>query len=295
MSRRKAGSIIFLIFLTGAMLLPSAALAAGREGELIPMFKATDIDGKPVVLKDAAVGRKVVLFFWNSYITMSINEMKYLNELQQKYGSRSLAIIAIPYKGGDSQKVKEELEKLAIIGTVPEYPVITDPGGSLTRQYRVKSAPQTFIVDRRGEILFHFEGFTDDDRESLNGRVKELLGLVSVPLPPPVRQEKEEPAKTSGVSAPKSAGSLEQQAFQKNFYFANYYYNLGDMEKAMDYYLKCLEITPDAVNVHIVIGEIHASRKDLRLARESWEKALKLDPANKEADAKLRSLLRGAY
>ena len=52
---------------------------------------------------------------------------------------------------------------------------------------------------------------------------------------------------------------------------------------------------PEATEVHLRIGQIHADSRRYEDARNAWEKILSYDPGNDEADAKLRQLIRGEF
>ena len=147
-----------------------------------------------------------------------------------------------------------------------------------------------------GENLHQLRGFRQEDGPRLELKVKELLGLLPDPERVPDsgtgRRLQSPPAQQRRSSV---TVDPEQQIFEKHLYFGNYYYNLGDSAKALDYYLRCVEVQPEATEVHLVIGQIYADGKRYEEARETWEKILKYDPDNSEADAKLRRFIRGEF
>ena len=53
--------------------------------------------------------------------------------------------------------------------------------------------------------------------------------------------------------------------------------------------LKAVEIDPDYVNAHNLLGKIHIQEGDVKRAREYWLKALKIDPYNATASACLEA------
>lgn len=281
-----------------ALMLPCASLqaqAAGREGEVVPFFKSRDTGGSALDLKSMArENNAVVLFFWHSYKTMSIREMNFLNDMYRYYNLYGMEIIGIEGSGKESAGVIGELDKLAIIGTKPVYAVVPDPGGSLARQYGVDEIPETFIIGRGGKIVYHLKGFREEDRSGLETKIKEILNLL--PAPALVRENDSAPVKRS-ASPRKVTVSVDpvQQKMEKCSYFGRYYLNLGDLDKALEHYLQCVEIDPDDVSAQLKIGEVFARKKDYERAREAWERVLELDPGNSEAGSLIRKLVRGEF
>lgn len=268
--------------------------AAGREGEVVPFFKSRDTAGTSIDLKSIArENNAVVLLFWHSYKTMSIREMNFLNDMHRYYNLYGMEILGIEGGGRERAGVIEELEKLAIIGTEPVYPILPDPGGKLGRQYGVKEIPETFIIGRGGRILFHLEGFREGDRARLETKIKEILNLLPAPV---MEREAETPAAPRNPKR-KVMVSVDpvKQKMEKCSYFGRYYQNLGELDKALENYRQCVELDPDDVPTLLRIGEVHALRKDYESAREAWEKVLVLDPGNSEAGTLIRKLVRGEF
>jgi tetratricopeptide (TPR) repeat protein len=284
-----------LLFIVGPVVsptAPAAAESAGREGEVVPFFSVKDVKGEQFDLRQTARQNTVVIFFWSSYKTMSIREMNFLNDMRRFYHLYGLEIAAVEGRGLAAEQVSEELEKLKVIGTEPAYTVLPDPGGSLSRQYRVAEIPETFILGRQGKILFHLRGFREEDGVHLETGIKEILGLL--PAPKAVsggsRPYLPEGRGKRGVSV-----DPEKELFEKYRYFGNYYFRSGNMEQALDNYRRCLEVDPESIEINLRIGEVYADLKEYENAREAWETVLKVDSDNREADALIRRLIRGEF
>lgn len=298
MINMKSAWIPALILLCGTWFpgtLPSPA--AAREGEIIPFFTGTALSGEEVNLKAVAREGTVLIFFWNSYKTMAIREMAFLNEMERYYNLYGLHIIAIEGGGKDLDAVREELEKLKIIGIVPDYTVMPDPGGNLLVRYRVEEIPETFLIDRGGKILYHLSGFREEDAVNLDWKIKERLGLMPVPdertaapSPPAAATPADPLPRKRGVTVDPA-----QQLFEKHSYFGKYYFSRGEMKLALENYRRCLEIDPGATEIYLRLGEVYARLGDYEKAREAWEDVLRREPGNSEADVLIRRLIRGEF
>jgi len=289
--------LLATVLLGYVLLQAPGALGAGREGEIVPFFNGMTTEGEEFDLKSFSRENTALIFFWSSHKTMSLREMTFLNDMHRYYHLYGLEIVAIEGTGKKGEEVKEELGKLAIIGTVPTYTVLSDPGGRLLTLFRVADLPETFLIDRGGKIVFHIIGFRGSDGAELERAIKERLGLLpgsAATTPRPSREEgtgkKEVDNRKRGVTV-----DPEQQLLGKHRYFGNYYFNLGQMEQALENYRKYLLIDPDTIDIQLRIGEIYAHLKDYESARKAWENVLQLEPDNREADQLIRQLLRGEF
>ena len=295
-----AAAVAICLFFTLIITLPSSVLALeggnrGREGQLVPVFTVVTVGGEQFDLRQRVKGGTVVVLFWNSHMSMSIRAIKFLNSMSEYYHPYGFEVVGIESNGNDINGVRQELDKLEVIGSRPRFPVISDPEGRLSRQYGINAVPELFIVNRQGMILFHLQGFSADDSVVAENSIKEILGLLPAPTDLPDRPLSKPGIK--GVPARKKVVTVDPEAelYGKYQYFGNYYYNLGNLEKALENYLKCLDIRPTSIETHLKVGEVYAVMKNYEEARESWETVLRLAPDNREADVLIRKLIRGEY
>jgi tetratricopeptide (TPR) repeat protein len=71
---------------------------------------------------------------------------------------------------------------------------------------------------------------------------------------------------------------------------AGYYADLGDWQKAREFFEKAREIDPRSVGVLINLGNVSVEMKDVSTARKYFEEALKLEPNGEYAQEALRKL-----
>ena len=296
-----ARPVFRLIFsaLLATALLPAALRAAGA-GDIVALFKAQDLQGRPVSLGDLVARRRVAVFFWDWRRATSTRAMQAVDRLQELYRERGLEVVAVEGEGSAAEQVLERVEKLRAIGTAQRYTIVPDPGGRIARQFRVDSTPQIFLLDGAGRVFFHLEGFRAEDEPVLEARVKEGLGIAAPPprSPAPVAA----PAPAGGGAAapepPREKPPVEDPAVvvrEKYRYFGNFHLNRGEPEKAEEYFRKLVALTPNDASVWLYIGESCARQRRYDQAREAWEQVLRIEPGNREADANIRRLIRGEY
>ena len=279
-----------------------AAIASADSGEVVTFFKATDLQGQPVSLGDLVAHRRVAVFFWDSRRPASTRAMRDLDHLQDLYRKQGLEVVAVEGEGSPVAQILERVEKLRAIGAVQQYTIVPDPGGSIARQFHVESTPQIFLLDGAGRVFFHLEGFSEDDEPVLEKRIREDLGIVPPPAPQPAVVQ--QPVALPPDSASGAPGALREPvpfedpidaAVKKYRYFGNYYLNLGELDRAEDFFRKIVEVAPNDAAAWLHIGESCARQRRYDKAREAWEQVLRIEPGNKDADTSIRRLIRGEY
>jgi tetratricopeptide (TPR) repeat protein len=194
-------------------------------------------------------------------------------------------------------QVLERVEKLRAIGTAQRYTIVPDPGGRLARQFRVESTPQVFLLDATGRVFFHLEGFRADDEPVLEERIRAGLGLPSTLAPPAAApQPAPDGAAAPGTSREKPPGEDPKLVLLERYrYFGNYHLGRDEPAKAEAYFRKFVALAPNDTFGWLRVGESCARQHRYDQAREAWERVLRIEPGNREADANVRRLIRGEY
>jgi hypothetical protein len=92
-----------------------------------------------------------------------------MNELQARHREQGLRVVAINL---DRQRAAAE----AFLREQPaRFTVLFDPQGDTPRSHRVMGMPTSMLLDAEGRLLSRHIGFRADDRELLEGRVREAL------------------------------------------------------------------------------------------------------------------------
>jgi len=143
----------------------------GGEGSNAPDVPLQDLDGNTVALTDFA-GEVVVLNFWASWCPPCRMEMPDLNELDQEL-KRSGEAVLITVNLTDGQRETKETARQYIEENGFGFTVLFDEQGLLAREYMVSSIPQTFILDRAGDVSGSIIGATT--KEAILGKVSAVL------------------------------------------------------------------------------------------------------------------------
>jgi peroxiredoxin len=118
-----------------------------------PDFALTTYDGAPFRLSDQR-GNVVIINFWASWCGPCRSEAPDLNALWDEYRGRGVTMIGVGW-------LDNEENALGFIREFNvEYPNGHDAGSQITREYGVRQVPETFVVDRFGNIAYHVPGPT---------------------------------------------------------------------------------------------------------------------------------------
>ena len=136
------GTLILLV-LSACDSGPRAGLGPGDSP---PELELTDLTGSPVTLKNFA-GKVLLLNFWASWCAPCIDEMPELERLYQALKNEGFVVVAIG--------VEDTAEELAKIQQRLKlsFPILLDKEGNAKSRYRLAGFPESFFVNRSGQIV----------------------------------------------------------------------------------------------------------------------------------------------
>jgi len=148
------GSIVLLLGVISVSVVVGLSLLQNNStqptGGPAPDFTVTTFDGEEITLSDLK-GRVVVVNFWGSWCGPCRAEAPDLQTVHENYQDEGVVILGITYldRREDSLTFIEELGLT--------YPNAPDPGTKIAEdQYHIQGAPESFIIDREGNIA-HFQ------------------------------------------------------------------------------------------------------------------------------------------
>jgi cytochrome c biogenesis protein CcmG/thiol:disulfide interchange protein DsbE len=116
-----------------------------REVGAAPDFSLTGFDGRTVRLSELR-GQVVIINFWASWCPPCREEAAYLEATWRKYEGRGAVFIGVDW-------VDTEKEALAYIDEFDiTYLNGPDLGTRIAQAYRIKGVPETFYVDKTGQL-----------------------------------------------------------------------------------------------------------------------------------------------
>jgi len=120
-------------------------------------FSLTTFDGKPIALESLR-GRVVVVNFWASWcIPACYDEAPSLERAWQAYRDRGVILIGVNIQD------KEEPAKKFLARFGHTFPNAPDLAGRVSVDYGVYGVPETFFIDRKGQVRFKRVGAVTDE------------------------------------------------------------------------------------------------------------------------------------
>jgi len=108
-------------------------------------FKLADLQGKAWHLKDLR-GKVVLVNFWATWCPPCRKEMPDLDTLFNKFKDQGFVVLAISDE--EAAKVNPFIAERKI-----SYPVLLDPGRTVTESFQVEGIPKSFVYDRAGKLV----------------------------------------------------------------------------------------------------------------------------------------------
>lgn len=170
--------LLFTFVLASGLLLGMEASFAGEQAPFrlvpghppAPKLKLLNMDGQQVNLEKLR-GQVVLVNFWATWCPPCRREMPSLQRLWQKLGKSKLQIVAVNV-GEDADTV---LGFMGTLDNLPTFPIVFDKDSAVLRAWPVKGLPTTFLIDRKGRIIYRAIGGRDFDSPESIRLIQELL------------------------------------------------------------------------------------------------------------------------
>lgn len=114
-------------------------------------------------------GKLVYLDFWASWCTPCRQSFPWLADLQSRYGSQSLVVVAVNLDA-DRNKAERFLNDLPA-----NFSILYDPTGKIASDYKVKAMPSSFLIDRTGHVRYEHHGFSPKQISDYEDQITALL------------------------------------------------------------------------------------------------------------------------
>lgn len=114
-------------------------------------------------------GKVVFLDFWASWCVPCRKSFPWMNDIQTRYGGENFTIIAINL---DSSKA----DALRFLQKIPaNFDIAFDPEGRVASKYNIKAMPSSYLIDRKGNLVFVHKGFRESDKNKVENKIKQLI------------------------------------------------------------------------------------------------------------------------
>lgn len=143
------GVLVVTVVVGIAFARQNAKLAIGKPP---PAFTVTTFDGEELSLSDFE-GQIVVLNFWASWCLPCHDEAPDLQYIHETYQDAGVVMLGVTYAESNVQNSIDFVEQYGIT-----YLNAPDRGTRVSKQYGITGVPETFIIDRDGNLSQYYPG-----------------------------------------------------------------------------------------------------------------------------------------
>jgi thiol-disulfide isomerase/thioredoxin len=167
-------------FLAGGLLFHSTGIALGAEKASAAFtFKARDLAGTTLDLKDLLQKGPVLLDFWATWCKPCAASLPEIEALYKRYGPRGLSVIGISIDGPRNYaKVRPFVARAGLT-----YSMVLDEDGNLQQSYRITAVPTAVLIDGSGAVLRVRQGYRPGEGKLLEADIRSLLPSEDSPPP----------------------------------------------------------------------------------------------------------------
>lgn len=140
-----------------ALLALALALPASAEERAAPEYSARRLGSAEQVSLASLRGQVVLLNTWATWCSPCRKEMPAFEAVYREYRDRGLEIVGVNIDEGQADEQVARYVEAKGIG----FPIWRDPENRFAKRFRVLGVPETFLVDRAGVIVRHWQGPID--------------------------------------------------------------------------------------------------------------------------------------
>ncbi len=149
-----------------ALLLSSAAWA-----QSLPDVKVENADGKIISVRELVGKKPLIISYWSITCKPCIQELNAINDQIEEWREEAdFDVVAVSVDDVRQKAVAKA--KAASAGW--EFICLFDENQALKRAMNVSLTPQSFVVDKDGNIVFSHSGYTPGSEQLLLDKVIEL-------------------------------------------------------------------------------------------------------------------------
>ena len=167
---KRLGPFLLLLLVLGAVAGLQYFGRSPSTGYAAPDFSLPDLNGKPYRLSELR-GRIVFLNLWATWCPPCRDEMPSMEALYRRFKNREFVMLAVAEDAGGAGAVRPFVEEIGLT-----FPVLLDPDATLSPRYGATGYPETFIIDRNGQVVNHTIGPEEWNRPEMVAYFEQLLG-----------------------------------------------------------------------------------------------------------------------
>ena len=135
-----------------------------------PDFELPDMDSEKHSLQQYK-GKVIMLNFWATWCPPCRREMPSMQALAQEFKDLPFEVIAI--NEWESEDIV--FPYLGQIDLTPSFPILFDKSGEISKRYDVRGLPTTYVIDKKGKIVYRAIGGRDFNHPEVKKILQQLM------------------------------------------------------------------------------------------------------------------------
>ena len=135
-----------------------------------PSFSLEDMDGD-IYSSERLKGEVVMINFWATWCPPCRREMPSMEYIYQEFKDDAFTVIAI----NQWETPDHVFAYMGELDVFPNFPILFDINSTVSEDYKVKGLPTTFLINKRGEVVYRAVGGRDFNHSEIKDIVKNLI------------------------------------------------------------------------------------------------------------------------
>lgn len=161
--------LILGVVVVGCGLLLTLARSPAPANKPAPDFLLPDLQGQVVRLSQLK-GKVVLLNIWTTWCPPCRKEMPTMETLYRRLKGGDFVLLAASQDVDGQSTVLPYLQEGGLT-----FPVLLDVRGEVGKKYGVTGYPETFIIDRQSNVVYHHIGYNDWSQPAMESALRRLI------------------------------------------------------------------------------------------------------------------------
>ncbi len=160
------------LLILGILAISTALSSNGGPTSKLPSVEVKTLDGKSINIQDFAKNGKItIISFWATWCSPCKKELDAISELYSEWQEAyDVELVAITIDNARQlAKVKPMVAQKRW-----EFTVLSDSKQDLQRALNFQTIPQTFLLDKEGNIVYKHSGYSPGDEYELEDHIAEI-------------------------------------------------------------------------------------------------------------------------
>lgn len=153
--------------ITNSLVCLALSFGSHVNAQQAPTFSLPG-DNKNINLEKLK-GKVIYLDFWASWCDPCRKSFPWMNDMHSRFDSKEFTIVAVNLDASKADAIK-------FLQKVPaKFDIAYDPDGKVAEKYHLKAMPSSYLIDKRGNLVFAHKGYREGEAAEIEEKIQHLL------------------------------------------------------------------------------------------------------------------------